>query len=269
MLITDKPPLSVSIISFNEEENIGRTLESIQEIAAEIIVVDAHSADRTREIAAGYGARVYTEEWKGHIRQKNSALEKCSQPWILAIDCDEVVSPDLKQSILQKVNSSVIKGYSLNRRSFYLGKLLMHAWQPDWKLRLVHRSLNPRWTGYDPHDVLTVEGDVERLHGDLIHYSYQNLDDHLERLVRYARITADSYRKTGRKFNWCHLLLNPVAAFLKKYLLQRSFLDGTQGFFVAMSSFIYVFLKYAFLWELEQSGASKTVAGRRDGSLYF
>lgn len=253
MSITDKPPLSVSIISFNEEENISRSLESIKEIAAEIIVVDAHSADRTREIAAGYGALVYTEEWKGHIRQKNSALEKCRQPWILAIDCDEVVSPDLKQSILQKVKAQAAGGYFLNRRSFYLGKLLKYAWQPDWKLRLVHRGLNPRWTGYDPHDVLTIDGKAAKLNGDLIHYSYKDLSDHLARLVKYARIASDSYHRNGRRFHGYNLIINPTTAFVKKYFIRRSCLDGIQGFIVSMSSFIYVFLKYTFLWEIERS----------------
>jgi glycosyltransferase involved in cell wall biosynthesis len=259
MSITNRLPLSVCIISFNEQENIGRTLESIEDIAKEIIVVDSHSTDRTRQIAKGYGATVYVENWKGHVRQKNSAMEKCNQPWILAVDCDEVVSPDLKRSIARKVKSEEIKGYCLNRRSFYLGKLLNYAWQPDWKLRLVHTSLNPRWGGYDPHDVLMIEGTAAKLEGDLIHYSYKDLNDHLVRLVKYARIVADSYHRDGRKFYCYNLIINPISAFIKKYFIRRSFLDGIQGFCVSMSSLIYVFLKYMFLWEIEQSKASRSI----------
>lgn len=254
MSIIDRLPLSVSMISFNEEENIGRTIDSVEDIAAEIVVVDSHSSDRTRQIALKHGASVFTEDWKGHVRQKNSALEKCRQPWILAIDCDEVVSPDLKRSIVHRVKSREVKGYWLNRRAFYLGKLLKHTWQPDMKLRLVPRSLNPRWVGYDPHDVLMVDGATGRLNGDLIHYSYKDLGDHLDRLVTYARIVAGSYARSGRKFRWYNLLINPLSAFLKKYFIQRSFLDGIRGFLVAVSSLIYVFLKYAFLWELERFG---------------
>ena len=260
MSITNRLPLSVCIISFNEEENIGRTLESFGDIAAEIIVVDSHSTDRTRQIAGDYGATVYVENWKGHVRQKNSAMKKCNQPWILAVDCDEVGSPDLKRSIAQKVKSGEIKGYFLNRRSFYLGKLLNYAWQPDWKLRLVHTSLNPRWGGYDPHDALIIDGTTAKLKGDLIHYSYKDLNDHLERLVKYAGIVADSYHRDGRRFHWYNLIVNPASAFVKKYFIQRSFLDGIQGVCVSMSSFIYVFLKYMFLWEIEQSKASRPLA---------
>jgi glycosyltransferase involved in cell wall biosynthesis len=257
MSTTDNLPLSVSIVSYNEEENIGRTLDSIADIAAEIIVVDAHSTDRTRQIAQDYGAVVYTEDWKGHIRQKNSALEKCNQPWILAVDCDEVISPVLKRSIDLKVRSGKVQGCCLNRRSYYLGKLLKYTWQPDWKLRLVHKSLNPRWGGYDPHDSLLIDGTTVKLVGDLIHYSYKDLSDHLERLVTYARIAADSYHKDGRPFCWYNLIINPMVAFFKKYVMKLAVLDGIQGFMVAISSFMYVFLKYSFLWEIQKKETMK------------
>ena len=246
-------PLSVSLISFNESANIGRTLDSIQAIASEIIVVDSHSTDNTLEIAEAKGAKVYVEDWKGHIRQKNSALEKCTQPWILSLDCDEVVSPELCESVIKAVNSGARSGYRINRRTFYLGKLLRYAWQPDWNIRLVRHDAGPRWVGYDPHDRLQITGPIGRLKGDLIHYSYADLRDHMQRLVAYAEITANSYHQNGRRFQWHHLLINPPAAFIKKYLLKRAFMDGSQGFIVSMSSFVYVFLKYLFLWEIEKN----------------
>jgi len=257
MSTTAELPLSVSIISFNEEANIGRTLRSIRTIASEIVVVDSHSKDGTRRIAETYGAKVYEEDWKGHILQKNSALEKCTQPWILALDCDEVVSPELCSSIVDAVKMSSHPGYQINRRTFYLGKLLRYAWQPDWNLRLVRRDADPLWVGYDPHDRLQVSGADKRLRGDLIHYSYKDLEDHMQRLTAYARITAHSYHRNGKRFHWHNLLINPFAAFFKKYVLKRAFLDGSQGFFVSMSSFMYVFLKYLFLWEIEKAGDSK------------
>ena len=235
-------PLSVSIISFNESANIGRTLDSIKAIASEIVVVDSHSTDNTLEIAEASGAKVFVEDWQGHIRQKNSALQKCTQPWILSLDCDEVVSPELREAIVSAVNEGVRPGYRINRRTFYLGKLLRYAWQPDWKLRLVRKDAGPRWTGYDPHDRLEIDGRCGRLNGDLIHYSYADLKDHIQRLVAYAEITAFSYHQNGKRFHWHHLLINPPAAFLKKFALKRAFLDGSQGFIVSMSSFIYVFL---------------------------
>ena len=169
-----------------------------------------------------------------------------------------MVSDDLKAAIVAKVGATEIKGYFLNRRSFYLGKLLKHTWQPDWKLRLVHRSLDPRWGGYDPHDELLVRGETAGLDGDLIHYSYKNLNDHLERMVKYARIVAVSYHRDGKKFHWYNLVVNPASAFVKKYIVRRSYLDGIQGFCVAVSSFAYVFFKYMFLWEIEQAGPARS-----------
>jgi glycosyltransferase involved in cell wall biosynthesis len=249
-------PLSVSIISYNEEASIGRTLSSVSGIASQIVVVDSHSSDDTQKIAESYGASVYPEDWKGHIRQKNSALEKCSQPWILALDCDEVVSPALRSSIVAAVKASNRPGYQINRRTFYLGKLLRYAWQPDWNLRLVRRDADPLWIGYDPHDRLRISGASERLPGDLIHYSYADIQDHMQRLNAYARITAKSYHQNGKCFHWHNLLINPFAAFVKKLIVKRAFLDGSQGFFVSMSSFMYVYLKYLFLWEIEKAGDS-------------
>ena len=261
---TNKLPLSVSIISFNEADNIGRMLKSILELATEIIVVDSHSTDRTRQIARSFGAKVFVEDWKGHIRQKNSALDKCTQPWILSVDCDEVVSPELKNAIRKKVTKGDVKGYSTNRQSVYLGKRLDYAWQPDWKLRLVPRQLNPQWSGYDPHDELIIQGDTERLEGNLIHYSYRDLQDHMERTIQYARTVALSYHQDGRQFHAYNLILNPISAFFKKFLIRKAFLDGIQGFFVSISSFIYVFLKYAYLWELESAVVNATKALRSD-----
>ena len=257
MSTSSELPLSVSIISFNEAANIGRTLNSILPIASEIVVVDSHSTDNTPKIAAEKGAKVFDEDWKGHIRQKNSALEKCTQPWILSLDCDEVVSSELREAIIEAVSQGNRPGYTINRRSFYLGKLLRYAWQPDWKLRLVRKDAGPSWVGYDPHDRLRIAGRSGRLKGDLIHYSYADLRDHLQRLITYAEITATSYHQNGRRFHWRHLLISPQVAFLKKYILKRAFLDGSQGFIVSMSSFIYVFLKYLFLWEIDKNLSEK------------
>lgn len=251
--MSTKLPLSISIISMNEKDNIARTLESIKDIAAEIIVVDSHSTDNTREIAASFGAKVFEEDWKGHVAQKNSALEKCTQPWILALDCDEVVDDELRASIIEAVNHGTAAGYTLNRKTYYLGKMLEHAWQPDLKLRLVQREKAPRWGGYDPHDVLKIEGKIGRMNGALIHYSYRDLYDHLQRMVKYAKVAAQSYDKNGKKFKLSSMLLNPVASFVKKYFFRAWFLDGFLGFTAAVSSVVYVFFKYFFLWEIQRS----------------
>jgi glycosyltransferase involved in cell wall biosynthesis len=248
--MTEKLPLSISIISFNEADNIGRTLESVYRFASEIIIVDSFSTDATCEIAAQYGAHIYKEEWKGMVAQKNSAISKCSQPWILCLDCDEVVSSMLGANIKAAVGSGAHDGYLLKRRSHYLGKRLEHSWYPDKKLRLVKLSARPHFEGYDPHDKLAVSGSIGELEGDLIHYSFKNLEDHFLRMVKYARITAQSYHMAGKKFHWFQALLRACFAFNKRYFFQRGFLDGMHGYIVAMSSFTYVLLKYFFLWEM-------------------
>jgi len=245
----EKLPLSVSIISYNEEANIGRTLESVSEFASEIIVLDSFSTDKTKEIAQSFSATVIQEEWKGHIAQKNSALGKCSQPWILCLDCDEVVSPELKESIIAAVKSDRKKSYSVNRRTFYLGKLMKRAWQPDLNLRLVRKDSSPSWKGLDPHDFLQSNDETLKLRGDLLHYSYRDLKQHLEKTISYAGISARSYSEASRKFSLLKLLLNPPMAFIKIYFIQMGFLDGIRGLFAALSSALGTFLKYAFLFE--------------------
>ncbi|GBD99490.1 SPBc2 prophage-derived glycosyltransferase SunS [bacterium BMS3Abin07] len=245
-------PLSVAIISFNEEEDIANTLESIKDIAGEIVVVDSHSGDSTREIATSYGATVYEEDWKGHIEQKNSALQKCTQEWILSVDCDEVVTDKLKDEIIRAVKETAADGYFVNRRTVYLGRLLKHAWQPEWRLRLVRRGSSPVWSGYNPHDVLRIQGTTARLQGALLHYSFRDIKDHFSKVVAYSKIVAGSYHKEGKKFRVYNLVVNPFYAFIKEYLLKGAIFDGLRGLIVGVSVTCYTFLKYLYLWELEQ-----------------
>ena len=249
----EKLPVSVSIISFNEEENISRTLSAIDDFVSEIIIVDSHSTDRTLEIARTHGAKIFIEDWKGHIAQKNSALEKCSMEWILCLDCDEVITGELKNSIINSINNSGFEGYSLNRRTFYLGKLLKHSWLPDKKLRLVKKNANPHWEGLDPHDELKIQGITSNLHGDLSHYSYKDVKTHFIKTVEYAQTSAKSYYTKGRKFSFSNLLINPLIAFIRLYFLNLGFLDGIHGLIAGFSTYVYTFLKYIFLYELENT----------------
>jgi len=243
--------LSVALISFNEEKNIGRTLESIQSIASEIILIDSFSKDRTKEIAESFGAAVYKEDFHGHIAQKNIAISKCTNEWILTLDCDEVATPELINSIKEAIISKRADGFEINRKTYYLGKLLHYAWQPDWNLRLVKKSSSPVWKGLDPHDILKIEGKTGKLSGDLIHYSYSGLYNHFNKTIGYASTSAKSNLKFGRKFKLTNLLFNPIIAFFRLYVVRKGFLDGVRGLFAGFSTFVYTFLKYAFLWELE------------------
>jgi len=247
----ERLPVSVALISFNEEDNIGRALESIKDIASEIVVVDSHSTDKTREVAKGYGARVFEEDWKGYVEQKNCALQKCTREYVLSLDCDEVVSSDLKDSIIRAVKDQEADGFYFNRKTCYLGKFLEHTWQPEWRLRLIKKSSNPKWGGYDPHDSLCVEGKTERIKGDLYHYSYKDIEDHYNRALKYSKLVSKAYDKMGRSSKLYNLIFNPMVAFIKNYFIKMGFLDGVRGLSVAVSEAFSTFLKYLYLWEMK------------------
>ncbi len=252
----NSPTLSVSIISFNEEENIGRCIDAIRDIATEIIVVDSLSTDRTVDIARERGAKVYIEEWKGHVSQKNSSLAKCTQEWVLALDCDEVVTPELRNAIAEAITHRNYTGYRVNRKSFFLGRWIEHANYPDWKLRLIRRS-GGIWEGIDPHDTLKIKGPIDRLKGDLHHFSFRDLQDCLNRTVRYAVNESASYYRLGRRARLHNFIFNPLNGFVRHYLIKRGFLDGWQGFLMAVINSISIFMKYALLWELQRGRDNK------------
>ncbi len=245
----NKLNLSVSYISHNEEENISRSLESVRDIASEIIILDSYSTDRTREIAESYGAKVFEEDFKGYAENKNSSLGKCSQDWVLFLDCDETLNEELKSAITEAVLNPKHEGYFINRKTYYLGKLMKYAWQPDKKLRLCKISTRPVWKGDGVHEGLFIEPPAGELNGYVIHYSYRNIRHHLEKTIYYAGQMADSYYKSGKNFRLSNLIFNPVFAFVKLYIINRGFLDGTRGLIAGFSTFIYTFLKYAFLLE--------------------
>jgi hypothetical protein len=251
--MSDRPPLSVSLITFNEEINLRRCLESVRDLASEIVILDSGSTDRTGAIAAEYGARFQHSPWPGFTAQKNKSLERCSQPWVLCLDADEALSPELACSIretLQK-DDPALAGAWVNRRTWYLGAWIWHAWYPEWRLRLVRRG-PALWAGRDPHPALAVKGATRRLHGDLLHYSFRDLEDHLARTIKYARVAAAAHTAGGRPFRWHHLLGSPWAAFLKHLVLKQGFRDGWRGWLISIIRGIDVFAKYAFLLERER-----------------
>ncbi|XHR28875.1 MAG: glycosyltransferase family 2 protein [Chthoniobacteraceae bacterium] len=249
-------PLSLAIITCNEEENLPRLLESAWGLAAEIVVVDSGSTDATETIARAAGASFLKAPWEGFILQKNRVLEACTQPWILFLDADEALSPELAASLKGLFAGGAAPeadGYWINRRTWYLGAWIWHAWYPEWRLRLVRRG-TCRWGGMDPHDVLKINGTTARLKGDLLHYSYRDLEDQLRRTVAYSRIMARSYAACGRKFRWRYLLLSPLFAFIKPLVLKGGWRDGWRGFVIAGIRMFDCFAKYAFLLEQERNG---------------
>lgn len=227
-----------------------RCLESVRGLAAEIVVVDSGSTDRTREVAQGFGARIEPHPWSGFVAQKTHLFSLCSQPWVLNLDADEVVSPELGESLRKLFlgGGPAPDGFEINRRTFYLGDWVRHAWQPDWVLRLVRRE-RARWTGHDPHAHLEVAGATQPLIGDLLHYSYRDLADHLARTIRYARVGAERYAREGRPLRWHHLALSPWAAFFKKMIFKSAWRDGWRGWIISVVTMFGVFAKHAFRLE--------------------
>ena len=251
-------PLSVAIVTLNEEANLPRLLESLQGLAAETVIIDSGSTDRTEEIAKACAAKFETAPWAGFIVQKNRALDACSQPWVLFLDADEALSPELAASLkeLFAKGEPGADGYWINRRTWYLGAWIWHAWYPEWRLRLIKCSL-ARWGGMDPHAALEFSGTTARLDGDLLHYSFRDLHDHLQRTIRYARTMANSYAAGGRKFRWSSLLLSPWVALIKHLVLKQGWRDGWRGWLISIVRMIDCFCKYAFLLERERSGGEK------------
>jgi hypothetical protein len=243
-------PLSVAIITLNEECNLARCLESVRELATEIVVVDSGSTDRTGEIARQFGVQFETHPWAGHVAQKNVVLRRCQRPWVLCLDADEALSPELADSIRQTFTAGEPKanGFWVNRRTFYLGRWIRHAWYPEWRLRLVRRE-KAEWSGLDPHDKLEVTGPTGRLTGDLLHYSFRDLQDHLQRTIQYAQITAESQARQGRSFRWQALVFSPWYAFFKRLVLKQGWRDGWRGWVIAFASLLSSFAKAAFLLE--------------------
>jgi len=243
--------VSAVVIAFNEEANLRACLESLA-FCDEVVVVDSRSADRTVEIARSLGARVIERDWPGYIEQKNFALAQAQHRWALSLDADERVTPALRAEIEAALSDAAPShaGFLVNRRTFHLGRFLDHGeWRPDWKLRLVDRERRPEWRGLNPHDHLYVDGPVRRLEGDLDHYSYRDLAQHVDTVNRFTTISAESLDRAGRGAAVARMLLQPPFDFFRSYVLRRGFLDGLPGLVAAIVSAFYVFLKYAKLWE--------------------
>lgn len=256
--MTTKLPLSVAVVTFNEEKNLPACLDSVASLAKEIVVVDSFSTDGTVECAKRYGARVEQRPWPGFISQKNFAFNLCTQEWILGIDADERLSPELQETLRQAIKQAdaSVAGFEINRKSYYMGRWIEHSWYPDWIVRVGRRG-KVMWEGHDPHDRLSVTGQLRRLHGALYHFPYPTLQAHLERTIKYARCGAEYLAGKGVHARCYHLLFHPLGAFLKKIVFKGAWLDGLPGVIIAFSSLIGGFAKYAYLWEIQRTKANR------------
>lgn len=237
--------ISVVIITLDEADRIEDALKSCLEVADEIVVVDSFSHDNTIEIAKKYGAKVYEKEFIDYGSQKNFALQKAGNEWVLNLDADERVSPLLKTEILKlkKEKTIVVDGFLVNRKTFYLGKWIKHSgWYPDRKLRLFKKE-KCRWEGRI-HERLVLAGKTDRLAGDILHFTYRDITDHVKRVNRYSRMQAEDIVKNKKKLLYLRCLLLPPITFLRFYTWKAGFLDGFPGLVIALVSSWAAAMKY-------------------------
>jgi glycosyltransferase involved in cell wall biosynthesis len=262
--------ISATIITLNEEANIQRALESLG-WADEIIVVDSGSTDRTVEIARRFTNKVILRDWPGYSAQKNFAAEQASNDWIFSLDADEQLSPQLISEVSSLKNpdaavgqasslsspsalTSSVAGFEMARLCYYMGRWIKHSgWYPDYKLRLYNRKAGC-WKGDFVHESVSVQGEVRRLQGDLLHYTVRSASEHHQRMDRYTTLAAQEMHKCGKKASIRALMFSPVAGFVRSYLVRLGFLDGAPGLGIAYFAAHYNFLKYIKLFELEKMG---------------
>ena len=244
--------LSVVIICFNEEAILGKCLSAVQ-WADEIVVLDSFSTDRSLQIARHYTNRVFQNVWQGYAKQKTLALSYASHPWVLSLDADEVVSPELAREIQSLLaREPAVAGYRVPRMAFYLGRFLRHCWYPDLKMRLFRKELG-RWSEHDVHESLLLDGPAGKLEHPLLHYSFASIQDHLGTIQQYTTLAAQSLARSGRAFSLARLLGSPLFMFLQQYIGKRGFLDGIPGLVASVLSAFHEFVKYAKLYELTRN----------------
>jgi glycosyltransferase involved in cell wall biosynthesis len=249
--------LSVAIVAMDEEANIGRTLASVR-WADEIVLIDSGSKDRTCEIAREYGARVTVEPWRGYVAQKQYAIDLCTQDWVLLLDADEEVSPELAEEIRCVIaDPQAASGYKLPRKNLFLGRWVRHGgFYPDPKLRLFRRGQG-FVSGHDPHDRCELRPEVpqhtRQFKNALIHYTYPNLTLYLAHMNRYSSLGAQRAIAQGQSgFSVANIVVRPFLTFIYNYFIRLGFLDGREGLLLHLYHAAYVSWKYAKAWEISR-----------------
>jgi glycosyltransferase involved in cell wall biosynthesis len=248
--------ISAVIIARDEAHEIEACVRSVS-FCDEVLVVDSGSTDGTPEIARGLGARVVVTDWPGYVAQKDRAARLAAHDWVLSIDADERVDDRLRAAIerLRASGEPPQAGFEVTRHTFYLGRWIDHGgWFPEWRVRLFDRR-RARWGGVDPHDHVVLDGPRGRLaQGEVPHYTYRSVADHLRQIDRFTTIAAREKVARGRTASLFAMLFRPPARFLRMYVLRLGFLDGRAGFVLAALAAYYVFLKYVKVWELTGYG---------------
>lgn len=244
--------LSVAIITKNEELNIERCVKSVA-FADEIVVVDSGSTDNTIEICDKLGCKVYSSEWLGFAKTKQKVVDLCSNNWVLVLDADEEVTVDLKKGIEEVLNNPKHYGYRIKRQSFYLKRKIKHSgWDKDYTLRLFNKEKG-RFNNKLVHESIVVDdNNIGLTNGILNHYTYKDIENHIEKMIRYSKLGSQEAFRKGKKASICKAVLRGIFKFIKMYILKLGFLDGKQGFVLALNSAFGVYLKYLYIWEMNE-----------------
>ncbi len=247
------PRLSLAVVSLNEEANIGRCLASARGLADEIVVVDSGSTDRTRAIAAEHGAIWHERPWDTFHGQKNAALGFCTGHWVLSLDCDEALSPELAAEICAFLerHGDGHAAAEFPRLTWFLGRWIRHGeWYPDWALRVFRRNAG-RFNGGAGHDRVCVDGSIARLKGDLFHYSYPTINSYIAKMNSFSDAFLKRELAHGRGWSPVATLLRPWWRFFRGYVLRLGFLDGFPGLWIATATAFAAFVRYSRLYEHE------------------
>ena len=249
--------LTVTVIAWNEEERLRGCLESAA-WADEIVVVDAESVDKTVQIAREFTDKVSVRAWPGFANQKNFAIEQATGEWILSLDADERVTPELRERVRAIVkDDGPADGYSIPRRNIFWGQWVRHGGlYPDYQLRLFRRRAG-RFVENAVHESVTVSGRVEALAEPLLHHSYKDLEDFVRRSNRYSTLSAQDWIRRGKAAGLPSLVTRPLGRFISMYIVRRGFLDGWRGFVLAVLYAEYVFLRMAKIWEAQRARKSR------------
>ena len=253
--------LSVVLITHNEEANLPRTLESVTPLVrdgqGEIVVVDSGSTDGTLEIARAHGAKVFVEPWKGFAAQKNSAMDKASGDWVLQLDADEALEPELTAEIAATLRGQpAMSGYWIPRKNFFLGRWIKHGgFYPDPKLRLVRRSAG-RFMEYGAHPTMKVDGKTGKSAHALLHHAYPTLRGYIDHMNSYSSMGAEIAADRGQgRFSILNIVARPLLTFIYNYVFRLGFLDGCPGFFIAFSTAYATLFRHTRLYEHQQPAA--------------
>jgi glycosyltransferase involved in cell wall biosynthesis len=239
------PQLSVIIITFNEEKNIGRCLESIQGIADDVVIVDSFSSDATESISKKYDINFISRKWEGYSETKNFANSQAKHDWILSLDADEALSEELRKSILKAKEEKELKIYKFHRLTNYCGSWIKHCgWYPDTKIRIFDRRIT-KWEGII-HEKLVINSDQNAilLKGDCLHYSYYSMEQHYMQAQKFTDIAAKELFDKGQTASIIKLMISPAVKFIRDYFINLGFLDGEAGYIVCRISAYATYLKY-------------------------